>query len=485
MHSIGIVGAGFSGTMLAANLILQAQGPCKIFLIDHKAQFNKGIAYAPNSKAHVLNVVASKMSAFPNQPNHFIHWLAKQPSYLDIKTETLQETYVTREVYGNYLADIWAKCKIIALEKALDVEEIHEQVADVNIKNNENILTLTNGKTITVEQLVFATGNAEPSDPPQLIPEVRQASAYIKNPWQSNALLYKDQSPIFILGTGLTMVDTVLGLRENGYNGVIYALSRSGYHLQPQTKLPNNIKIPEFHHSDLSLLQWVSQFNSLRKSCQKKGIAPYFLVDQLRPFNQKIWQSLSPNEKETFLNCLQSKWSNLRHRLPSHVHQIIANEITKGTLVVHRGQLNNVGIQNSNLIVKFFEQKSHAEIIVTVQKFINCTGPQDDLTKNKTSILSKLHQKGLFNISPHLKTIAANPSTFQILDHQHNAYPNIYAIGSALRGELWESTAVNELRVQAYQLALSISEKTQEPAPTCNYAELSMSKPKLIDQSIH
>lgn len=45
---------------------------------------------------------------------------------------------------------------------------------------------------------------------------------------------------------------------------------------------------------------------------------------------------------------------------------------------------------------------------------------------------------------------------FRTLDSDSNTH-NIYALGPLLKGKLWESTAVNELRTQAERLAEIIS----------------------------
>jgi len=49
--------------------------------------------------------------------------------------------------------------------------------------------------------------------------------------------------------------------------------------------------------------------------------------------------------------------------------------------------------------------------------------------------------------------IKANTETFQIINSDGKPHTNLYTIGSNLKGELWESTAVNELRGQAEKLA--------------------------------
>jgi uncharacterized NAD(P)/FAD-binding protein YdhS len=42
---------------------------------------------------------------------------------------------------------------------------------------------------------------------------------------------------------------------------------------------------------------------------------------------------------------------------------------------------------------------------------------------------------------------------YQIIDVHQKVEENMYAIGSLLKGRLWESTAINELRAQAKEIA--------------------------------
>jgi uncharacterized NAD(P)/FAD-binding protein YdhS len=49
--------------------------------------------------------------------------------------------------------------------------------------------------------------------------------------------------------------------------------------------------------------------------------------------------------------------------------------------------------------------------------------------------------------------------TFQMIDKSGDTHTNLYTLGSNLKGELWESTAVPELRGQAESLATQLIEK--------------------------
>src|SRR6202042_742257 len=79
MTTIAVVGAGFSGTLLTLHLLRRCPPPTKLILIERNTQFGRGLAYATGNASHILNVPASRMSAFHDRPNDFLDWLATQP----------------------------------------------------------------------------------------------------------------------------------------------------------------------------------------------------------------------------------------------------------------------------------------------------------------------------------------------------------------------------------------------------------------------
>src|SRR5688500_4283933 len=65
---VAIVGGGFSGTMLAAQLARRGIGS---LLIEGGGRAGLGAAYSTDEPAHVLNVRAEGMSAWPDDPDDF------------------------------------------------------------------------------------------------------------------------------------------------------------------------------------------------------------------------------------------------------------------------------------------------------------------------------------------------------------------------------------------------------------------------------
>lgn len=71
-RTIVIVGAGFSGTTVAINLLrLAAEEPLRIVLVD-RARGARGVAYTQREWPYLLNVPAGRMSATSAEPTEFL-----------------------------------------------------------------------------------------------------------------------------------------------------------------------------------------------------------------------------------------------------------------------------------------------------------------------------------------------------------------------------------------------------------------------------
>src|SRR4051812_27611591 len=72
---VAIIGGGFSGTMVAAQL---ARRGVRSLLIEGHGRIGRGVAYSTREPAHVLNVRAEVMSAWPEDPDDFARVIAAE-----------------------------------------------------------------------------------------------------------------------------------------------------------------------------------------------------------------------------------------------------------------------------------------------------------------------------------------------------------------------------------------------------------------------
>src|SRR5580704_11712689 len=96
-----IIGAGFSGTVLAANLLRRPPaGGADIVLIERSNVMGRGVAYAAHDFPYLLNVPASRSSADSRDPLQFLRFARGRLPNVD------GEDFLPRALYGEYLQDL-------------------------------------------------------------------------------------------------------------------------------------------------------------------------------------------------------------------------------------------------------------------------------------------------------------------------------------------------------------------------------------------
>lgn len=461
MKKIGIIGGGFSGTLTAIHLIEKTSAPLELLIINEKGNFNKGIAYNPYSKKHILNVPTAKMSAYPAHPSHFLDWVMELDSYKNLDRDLVGNAFMPRYLYGEYLVQIWDKAIKIAKEKGINLIIEDSLVLELDINNQFIHIALENGKQFEIEECVIATGNIVPRNPKIKNEAFYKSSNYFQNPWSAASVQNMDSDlPVLIVGNGLTMVDTVLGLLENGCKNKIYSISPNGYNILPHRHggMKYDALSKELHEK-MSLRELVSLVNKHVKKVRHFGVSAEPLIDSFRPYTQKIWQNLSDSEKNLFMSRLRHLWGVARHRIPLHIHDKLQQLRIDNQLIIKSGKLLNIEENGKEVLVTFYDKKNHSEAQIKVSRVINCTGPETDLELVEKSFLKSALNKGQLTQDSLKLGIKADVKTFQMIDKSGNKHTNLYTLGSNLKGELWESTAVPELRGQAESLAIQLLEK--------------------------
>src|SRR5690606_4786425 len=136
MKKIGIIGGGFTGTMTAVQLIDKSTERCEIILINERETLNKGIAYNPYSDKHLLNVIAGKMSAYPDRPDHFLDWVMQKDEFKTKDKTLISNSFLPRQIYGEYLCDIWEEAKKSAKSKQIQITVSDSFVVDLDVSDN-------------------------------------------------------------------------------------------------------------------------------------------------------------------------------------------------------------------------------------------------------------------------------------------------------------------------------------------------------------
>ncbi|HVL34384.1 MAG TPA: FAD/NAD(P)-binding protein, partial [Burkholderiales bacterium] len=301
---VAIIGGGFSGTMLAAQL---ARRGVASRLIEGGGRAGRGTAYATAEPVHLLNVRADNMSAWPDAPADFAdHYRARGGD---------ARGFAERALYGGYLSAILAQAVASG-----QVELVARQATGAAVDGEGWRVTLADGAVLAAPALALAHGN-QPPEPLQVA--AGAGERFIADPWSAAAQAAVREAAasggdVLLIGTGLTMVDMVLSLDAAGHRGRIVALSRRG--LAPRAHrefTPAHVPAEAIPAGDLlALWRW------LRRRSGEVGWRA--AVDSLRPHSQALWQALGESDQRRFLRHARPWWDVHRHRIAPEVARRIA-----------------------------------------------------------------------------------------------------------------------------------------------------------------
>lgn len=431
-----IIGAGFSGTLLAINLLRQG-GP-RITLIERRAQAACGAAYSTTQSAHLLNVRASNMSAFPDLHDHFANWFIGQGGR--------PEGFASRRLYGAYLSGLLEAARAGSGDR---LQIIHDEATDLVVNGANAIVTLASGEAVRADLAVLALGNLPPTVPPGIDANRLGRDIYWSDPWSGGETTsltegLDPQDTVMLIGTGLTAVDAILTLDEAGFGGSIMALSRRG--LLPRAHGEGGHAAPRNERPSTVASQLLAD---VRADAVKHGWRD--AVDSLRPHNQGLWQAADEVQRARFLRHLRPWWDVHRHRLAPQVAERIKGIVMRGQLQIIAGSTLGNEIQGGGANIAWRRRGSDVVHTSHVKRIVNCTGPGGDLLASRDPLVISMLAKRM--IRPDTERLGADVNAqAQVLDADGKPNPRLLALGPMTRGSLWEITAVPDIRRQVWDI---------------------------------
>jgi uncharacterized NAD(P)/FAD-binding protein YdhS len=470
MQTIAIIGAGFSGTLTAVHL-LRTSTPLRVALFERRGEFGRGVAYGTRCRAHLLNVPAGRMSAMSEDPDHFLRWARETDPSIH------GGSFVPRDLYGTYLE--WIINSECSGPSGSRIDRIAGEVSSLEagpsgVRIQYNLPGRSELASVEASRGVLALGNFAPAVPSGITPQVASSKHFIADPWDARRVQSIGASdPVLIVGTGLTMTDLALQLRGQGHRGPIHALSRRGLLPQPHRASAKS------HHPEApaDIASWPTTSLGLLKALRREvreaqahGIDWREVVTSLRADTSRLWSSMGIPEQRRFLTHLRALWDNHRHRSAPEAATELQNLIDSGSLKVWAGRIRTTSAANDGVTVTIQPRGADLDQSIQVRWIINCTGPDTDLSRTSDPLVTSLRHQGL--IKPDALGIGLeSTSTGAVIDRSGVPSSVLYCIGGLRRPQLWETTAVPELRVQTAALASTIaselSSPTNRPAARC------------------
>lgn len=453
---IAIIGGGFCGTLVAAQLMKKGDGKQNILLIEKGAVPARGIAYGTLDPFHILNVPANQMGAYPEAPDHFYQWLVEHqnawrhgdPAFIDI--ELSPHTYVPRHLYGFYLSNLLSEAYLEALDKGVQLELLQDEAVDIQANLCHTLeIVLASGNKVEAQKVVLAVGVPTTKNIPSKCTQNSFQTPWTlkrEHPLQAPHLEHlAKETTVGIIGSGLTMVDAAVSLLERGFSGKIIAISKEG-HL-PETHRSEGAYLDQLISCPLTARGFIQELRQEIHDRQKKGEDWRPVIDKIRQQIPAFWSHFSQEERKKVFKWLLPLWNRYRHRMPLRLAEILKNDAVE----LLAGKVVGVEGLGDKTAIRYIPKGGNEVLSQSVDFVLNCSGPELSLENNPLPIIKNLLKRGM--ITPHESGFGVS-----VIDYSAKGplEGSLYVVGQLLTGEFFEASAVPELRHQCAQLSLEL-----------------------------
>ncbi len=431
------MGGGAAGVLLSAHLRARCRDAC-ITVVDSSGRVGAGAAFGTPDPCHLLNVVAEGMSAWPDDPGHFSRWLEE-------RAVATADGFAPRLAYARYLGQV--------LDQA-SVRLEHGEVVGLT-PGAPTRVTLADGRVLAADALALATGQAPAALPEPLARALAPASAtseciLVENPWAPGALGRLDTAKperVLVVGSGLTGVDVALHLLAR--KAEVTLVSRHG-------QLPRRHRQcgPPAALESVTALDAACSLDEVRAAVRRDleaarggGMDWRQVIDALRPHTARLWHNLSWQDQRRFLREDRRQWDVLRHRMPPTVASAIDVALTSERLSTVAGEVVEARSSDGHWVVTL--STDDAPVTRRYDAIVAATGATWDRRALYSSPLwSSLLASG--HATPHPSGLGVRTDAEgRLVDRQGEVLPNTVCVGAIRQGDLWESTAIPEIREQA------------------------------------
>ncbi|WEX14301.1 FAD/NAD(P)-binding protein [Pseudomonas sp. G11] len=456
IKTIAIIGAGFCGSTLAVHLLRSSlAAPVRILLISPPGAMARGVAYGTRTSSHVLNVPAGRMNALTNDESDGFYEFAKRYA-----PEVTPGSFVQRQLYGDYLETLLNDASKNAAPGS-ELRNVTGEVVEVSYDTERHRahLLMKNGDSLYADHIVLSTGSCARQQPSSAAAHrlFYEDPRYLHDPWQPDALASIDaNAAVLLIGSGLTMLDVVLDLRDRGHQGMIYVISRRGLAPQPHRILNSHPhydgQLTQQMLTNCTTRHYVRAVRNAIKLQTCKGDDWRDVIGGLRSATAQLWHALPIVERQRFLRHVRPYWDTHRHRCAPQPGARMLAEIQRGKLKLFAGRVTGYESGSESVSVHLRRRGAKNEDTIEVKAVINCTTPAFDIRQLDDPLLASLRTRG--QLKPDALGIGMEiaPSG-ALVDHNGVESRWLYYVGPLLQARDWEATAVPELREYVKRMA--------------------------------
>lgn len=445
-----VVGGGAAGALTTARLLDESarhRVPMTVTLVESRPAAGQGVAYSTVDDRHILNLPAYKMSAYPEDGEHFLAWLDSRGR------PAAPYSFVPRRWYGEYLSAVLDDSERRAGQATL--RRVHARVGDLELHAGRCQVALDTGERIDADGVVLALGHLgiETAWAPEAL--VRSAR-FIRDPWAEGALEgLPEDGDALIIGTGLTMVDVFTTVARP--DRAVYAISRHG--VLPRRHADDIL--PGMEAPELPDSPGLAELRAALATHIAKARARYGdwrpAVDSIRAITQRLWAGLNNDERAEFVARDARTWDAMRHRIPPASAAFVAGARRAGRLVSHRAHVVAAVEVDGGIDVTLSDGQ-----VLRVGAVLNCTGPCDRPQRSTDPFVRRLLERGLVRPGPLGIGFDTEPNG-RVIDAAGSTDVPLWTLAALRKGSLWESTAMPEIREQAANVAGCLVRASERP----------------------
>lgn len=450
MHRrIAIIGGGAAAATLLGELL--GRDPPHALHIDWYAGSGvpgRGVAYANPSPRLLLNVRAASMGLFAGKPQGFLDFAQRADPGVR------GTDFLPRWLYGDYLEAEVRHALASGRARGHDVQCLPLQ-ADALVPEADGVTVLCGDDSRRVDAAVLAIGSLPPRPLPTATPAALANGHYAVDPWTVLAdPPAMAPAAVIVIGMGLTAIDAVLELAARWPATRFTALSRHGHWPEPHLR---TMAIPSGDGAELveALLEDADMWRWMHLLRETMALEDDWrsVFDSLRPHTALLWAQLPASQRARFLRHAHWAWERARHRMPVPVAAAVAELERSGRLTHLRGRVRGVDVVPGadTLALTLQEPGASAPRTLHAGLVVQATGMAFDARQTAHPLLRQMVLNRHVMPDPLGLGLAATADCR--LCHPGGAWPRLFALGSLLRGTLWESTAMPEIRQQARAVA--------------------------------
>lgn len=452
MQRIAIIGGGAAGAAVVAQFLRSAadydysRGCALSWIVGDRAP-GRGVAYETSDEQHLLNVRAANMGLFADQPGDFLDYAAAR----GIAASGGQ--FLPRAIYGDYLEATLARLLEATRRRVTLAARSTEAIAIRPLADASFGVRTRDSEEVRADGVVLALGALPTASLPGVSAAALASGAYAGDPWRWPDLPRAPEH-VLVIGTGLSGVDAVLSAASRWPRAHLTAVSRRG-------------RLPALH-SDQPLTPYAQQAALVARLREKGDIGHWLrtirtaagapdtdwraVLDAVRAETPRLWQTLDARQRARFLRHLRPSWETVRHRMPPQTAAKLRALQDEGRLRILAARVREIDGGDPQLLVRLQPRGGSHPLTLAADFAIQATGLESAAASTPHALVRQLVDDGLVRADPLGLGLAAHPDG-RLLRPDGSPWPGLYALGTLLRGSVWECTGMPEIRTAARQIA--------------------------------